>query len=69
MNRIEPVLQDILEPYAPAIEAEIRALVDEPPNPQHARLYGMLAYHLGWVEPNRGPVGMQMQEQTTPDPD
>ena len=25
-----------------------------------------LAHYLGWIEPNQGPVGMQMQEQSAP---
>jgi apolipoprotein N-acyltransferase len=29
-------------------------------------LFLWLANYLGWVEPNQGPIGLQMQEQTEP---
>ena len=32
-------------------------------------LFVWLAYHLGWVEPKQGPIGMQMQEQPAQPPD
>ncbi len=45
-----------MEPYAPAIEAEMRALVDRSHSPQLARFYGMMAYHLGWRDAERRPA-------------
>lgn len=48
MNRIEASLQEVIKPYAPALEAGMRSLVEEPPTPRLARFYDMLAYHMGW---------------------
>lgn len=56
MNKIESPLQDIVQPYAPTPEAEMRALVEEPPSPRLARFYGMLAYHLGWRDAELRPA-------------
>lgn len=52
-------LDAILAPYAPAIEAEMRSLVDrrQPPvAPDTETLYHMLAYHLGWRDANLRPA-------------
>ena len=59
MKTIGSPLQNILEPYAPALEAEMRALVDEAPSPHLARFYGMLAYHLGWRDAELRPANQR----------
>lgn len=56
MNKIMAPLREIIKPYAPALEAEMRALVEEPPNPRLARFYDMLAYHMGWRDANLRPA-------------
>ena len=32
-------------------------------------LFLWLAHYLGWIQPKQGPIGMQMQEQTAPEPE
>ena len=32
-------------------------------------LFLWLAHYLGWIQPNQGPVGMQVQEQSAASPD
>lgn len=59
MNGIESPLLHIVEPYAPALEAEMRALVDEAPSPPLARFYGMMAYHLGWRDEELHPANQR----------
>jgi geranylgeranyl diphosphate synthase type I len=56
MNKIESPLQHIIQPYAPALEREMRALVEEPPSLHLVPFYGMMAYHLGWRDAELRPA-------------
>ena len=42
-------LETFLERYLPALQEEMRAVV-RVREPRHAALFGMLRYHLGWVD-------------------
>lgn len=56
MSQIGSPLEDIVAPYVPAIEAEMRALVDRSTSPQLVRFYRMMAYHLGWRDAELRPA-------------
>jgi geranylgeranyl diphosphate synthase type I len=49
-------IDTIVAPYAPAIEAEMRSLVEESARQQTDTLYHMLAYHLGWRDADLRPA-------------
>lgn len=66
MDRIGESLQDIIAPYVPALEAEMRALVDESRDPRLARFYGMLAYHMGWRDAQLRPVDQRTGKMIRP---
>jgi geranylgeranyl diphosphate synthase type I len=42
-------LETFFDRYLPSLEAEMRAVV-QTPDPYRAELFGMLQYHLGWVD-------------------
>lgn len=45
-----PPPMDPLAPYRQAVEEELRLLLAAPPEPSLAPLFGMMQYHLGWVD-------------------
>jgi len=48
-------LKDAFERYLPLIEAELREVLT-PSHPQLASFYGMMQYHLGWVDEGFAPT-------------
>ncbi len=58
-------LQTLLNQYLPALETEMRAVV--PTNePLHAGLFGMLRYHLGWVDRDFHPCQARTGKRVRP---
>ncbi len=51
--------------YLPALEAEMRAVV-ESPDPRHAALFGMLHYHLGWADAEFNPCCTETGKRIRP---
>ena len=50
------LLVDYFARYLPAIDAEMRRVVSPPSDPALAVFYGMLHYHLGWVDADLQPA-------------
>jgi geranylgeranyl diphosphate synthase type I len=73
-------LKSAFERYLPLIEAELREVL-APPSPQLASFYGMMQYHLGWIDedfaPTKGGAGKRLRpilclltcQATSGDPD
>lgn len=52
--------------WMPALEAEMRAAVGEPAAPAETLFYGMLHYHLGWVDAALRPVRLNAGKRLRP---
>ena len=46
---VDPVLPTYFERYLPHLEAEMQAII-QVSNPRHVDFFGMMRYHLGWVD-------------------
>ncbi|MFQ5813240.1 MAG: polyprenyl synthetase family protein [Anaerolineae bacterium] len=57
-------LKNVFERYLPLIEAELREVLATP-HPQLTSFYGMMQYHLGWVDeefaPTKGGAGKRLR--------
>ncbi len=56
---------DVQERYLPSLEAELQAVV-RASEPRHAELYGILQYHLGWVDASLQPTQARMGKRVRP---
>src|SRR4030042_3305077 len=52
-------------PYLEVLELELRSLFEER-DPAHARLYGMMKYHLGWLDATFNPVPPSVGKRIRP---
>ncbi len=52
--------------WMPLLEAEMRAAVGEPAHPSERLFYGMLAYHLGWVDAQLQPARQDAGKRIRP---
>lgn len=52
--------------WMPLLEAEMRAAVGEPAHPSERLFYGMLAYHLGWVDAQLRPARQDAGKRIRP---
>lgn len=59
MSKTDSLLQQIVQPYLSAIQAEMRAVVERPHTPHLAPFYGMIAYHLGWRDAQLQPASQR----------
>jgi geranylgeranyl diphosphate synthase type I len=58
-------LRDLQERYLPSLEAELQA-VAQAPQQQHAELFGILRYHLGWVDSTLKPSPAESGKRVRP---
>ena len=61
-----PNLQHYFAQFLPAIEAEMRRVVQAPGDPVLAEFYGMLHYHLGWVDAGFQPAQFDAGKRIRP---
>ncbi len=58
-------LKTFFDRYLPSLEAEMRAAV-QTPDPYRAELFGMLQYHLGWVDATFDPCQLPAGKRVRP---
>ena len=58
-------LQDAFARFLPQIETELQEIV-RPPQPRLEAYYGMMRYHLGWVDENLQPIQMRGGKRLRP---
>ncbi|MGD2142864.1 MAG: polyprenyl synthetase family protein [Anaerolineae bacterium] len=58
-------LETLTETYLPALEDEMRAIVPSPQG-RHGELFGMLRYHLGWVDARFQPCDARSGKRVRP---
>jgi len=58
-------LEKLLARYLPFIEEEMRAIIQET-DPRHAGLFGMLQYHMGWVDDSFNPYQARAGKRIRP---
>jgi geranylgeranyl diphosphate synthase type I len=58
-------IQTFFDRYLPALEEEMRAVV-QTTDPLHAELFGMLRYHMGWVDARFNPCQGQTGKRVRP---
>lgn len=59
------MIQDYFERYLPLVEAEMRRVVGGEEG-VYARHYGMLRYHMGWVDPHMQPASVNSGKRIRP---
>jgi geranylgeranyl diphosphate synthase type I len=58
-------LQVYFDRYLPPLEAEMKAIV-KASNPHHADFFGMMCYHMGWVDAEFNPCQAMMGKRVRP---